>query len=114
MSLILRTVRDEKLTLRQAAWRFGTQRSKFAGTPETVADEIERWFVGGAADGFNLQTSRADQFNLFIERVVPILQRRGLFRTEYTSNTLRGNLGLPIPENRYTRARRAPEVIAAE
>jgi len=109
---ILRTVRAENLTLRQAAWRFGTQRSRFAGTAEAVADEIERWFVEGAADGFNLQTARADQFTLFIERVVPILQKRGLFRTEYTSNTLRGNLGLPIPENRYTRARRAP--VAAE
>ncbi len=111
---ILRIVRDEKLTLREAAWRFGTQRSKFSGTAETVADEIERWFVGGAADGFNLQSSRADQFDLFIERVVPILQQRGLFRTEYTSDTLRGNLGLPIPENRYTRARGEVAAVAAE
>ncbi|MNR57063.1 putative monooxygenase MoxC [compost metagenome] len=39
----------------------------------------------------------------FVDRVVPILQERGLFRTEYESDTLRGNLGIPVPENRYSK-----------
>ena len=47
-----------------------------------------------------------DDLDTFIERVVPILQAKGIFRTEYESSTLRGNLGLPIPENRYSRERR--------
>lgn len=107
---ILRTVREEKLTLRQAAYRFGVWRSDFVGSPRTIADQIERWFVGRAADGFNLRVSKPDDFALFREQVVPILQARGLFRTEYEHDTLRGHLGLPVPQNRYAR----PPAIAAE
>ena len=109
---ILRTVRAENLTLRQAAYRFGVWRSDFVGSPKTVADEIERWFVGRAADGFNLRVTRPKDFALFREQVVPILQSRGLFRTEYAHDTLRGHLGLPVPENRWTRA--ASGLAAAE
>ncbi len=101
---IIRTVRDEGLTLRQAAYRFGMWRSTFVGSPETIADEIERWFVGRAADGFNLRVTRPGDFRLFTERVVPILQARGLFRREYEHDTLRGHLGLPIPQNRHAGA----------
>jgi len=53
-----------------------------------------------------------DDLDTFIERVVPLLQEKGLFRTEYEANTLRGNLGLPIPENRHTRARRRADAAA--
>ena len=53
-----------------------------------------------------------DDLDAFIERVVPLLQEKGLFRTEYEASTLRGNLGLPIPENRYTRARREMDAAA--
>ena len=110
---IIRTAHDEKLTLREAAYRFGTWRSSFVGSPETIAAEIERWFVGRAADGFNLRVTRPGDFALFRERVVPILQARGLFRRDYEHDTLRGHLGLPVPEHRWARAAE-PELIAAE
>ena len=111
---IVRTARDENLTLRETAWRFTARRSAFVGTAETVADEIERWFLGRAADGFNLHVSKPRDFALFLERVVPILQARGLFRTDYEHDTLRGHLGLAVPENRYAALRDAPEALAAE
>jgi len=109
---IIRTARRENLTLRQAAWRFGRPRDDFVGSPKTIADAIERWFVGRAADGFIYRISRPREFALFRERVVPILRERGLFRTEYEHDTLRGHLGLPIPENRWTRNQRAPSLAA--
>ncbi|WP_242129006.1 LLM class flavin-dependent oxidoreductase [Sphingobium sp. Sx8-8] len=111
---IIRVAAEEQLTLRQAAYRFGQWRSDFVGSPETIANEIERWFVRRAADGFNLRVTRPRDFALFRERVVPILQARGLFRRDYTHDTLRGHLGLPVPENRYSLARREPQPIAAE
>jgi FMN-dependent oxidoreductase (nitrilotriacetate monooxygenase family) len=111
---IIRVARDEKLSLRQAAYRFGIWRSNFIGSPETIAAEIERWFVGRAADGFNLRVTGPKDFALFRERVVPILQQRGLFRTDYEHDTLRGHLGLPVPENRYAAVDLNPTAIAAE
>jgi FMN-dependent oxidoreductase (nitrilotriacetate monooxygenase family) len=110
---IIRTARDEGLTLREAAYRFGKWSSNFVGSPETIANEIERWFVGRAADGFNLRVTRPRDFALFREKVVPILQERGLFRSEYEQNTLRGHLGLPIPEHRWQQVA-TPELVAAE
>jgi FMN-dependent oxidoreductase (nitrilotriacetate monooxygenase family) len=109
---IIRTVRKENLTLRQAAWRFGRPRDEFVGSPVTIANSIERWFTGRAADGFIYRVSRPGEFAVFRERVVPILQARGLFRTEYEHDTLRGHLGLPIPENRWSRVRRAAALAA--
>lgn len=107
---VIRVAHEEKLTLRQAAHR--NQDSKgFVGSPETIADEIERWFVGRASDGFNLNVGTPNSFALFRERVIPILQKRGLFRTEYAHDTLRGHLGLQVPENRHAAA---PIAIAAE
>lgn len=78
------------------------------GTPKQVADFMEEWFLGEAADGFivmlpTLPAALKD----FVELVVPELQRRGLFRTEYEGRTLRDKLGLTRPENRYTAARLA-------
>jgi FMN-dependent oxidoreductase (nitrilotriacetate monooxygenase family) len=99
---IIRIAAAERLTLREAAYRFGRLKSGFVGSPETIADEIQRWFEGRASDGFNIRVSAPADFALFRERVVPILQQRGLFRREYESQTLRGHLGLPIPENRYS------------
>ena len=101
---IVRVAKDENLTLRQAAYRFGVWRDDFVGSPKTIADAIERWFVGRACDGFNFRVSRPRDFVIFREQVVPILQARGLFRTEYEHDTLRGHLGLPIPENRWAKA----------
>ncbi|TDG06416.1 LLM class flavin-dependent oxidoreductase [Paraburkholderia guartelaensis] len=68
------------------------------GTPEQIADDIEHWFKGEAADGFNLMPDALpDGLEAFVDGVVPILQRRGLFRTEYEGNTLRSHLGLERP-----------------
>jgi FMN-dependent oxidoreductase (nitrilotriacetate monooxygenase family) len=69
--------------------------ARVAGSPERVADEIERWYTGRAADGFILAPSGLPgQLDVFVDHVVPILRRRGLFRHEYAGDTLRANLGL--------------------
>jgi len=109
---IVRRAREGNLTLRQAAYRLAERGSNFVGSPQTVADEIERWFVGRAADGFNLHISRPSDFAKFREQVLPILQAKGLFKTEYEHDTLRGHLGLPVPENRWTL--QAAQLQAAE
>ncbi len=99
---------ERGLTLRETvlyAERRG--RTAFVGSPRTVADEIERWFLGRAADGFITHVTVPSAFGRFADEVLPILQERGLFRTDYESDTLRGNLGLPIPENVHTVARGA-------
>ncbi|MFF2016941.1 LLM class flavin-dependent oxidoreductase [Paenibacillus sp. NPDC058177] len=89
------------ITLRQLALEATTPRSPFMGTPEQVADTLQEWFEAGAADGFMLVPFGPFGMDDFLSEVVPILQERGLFRTEYESDTLRGNLGLNIPQNRY-------------
>jgi FMN-dependent oxidoreductase (nitrilotriacetate monooxygenase family) len=72
------------------------------GTPEHIADEIEAWIQTRAADGFVLQgPGLPGQFEDFVEQVVPLLRKRGLFRHEYTGTTLRDHLGLATPANRY-------------
>jgi alkanesulfonate monooxygenase len=71
------------------------------GSPTDIADQLEHWFEGAAADGFNIMCSYLpDSLDDFIELVIPELQRRGLFRREYEGTTLRENLGIglaPIP-----------------
>ncbi|WP_138494590.1 LLM class flavin-dependent oxidoreductase [Paenibacillus pinistramenti] len=104
---IKQDAKERGLTLRQAALQSATPRSSFIGTPEQVADRIQEWFENGAADGFMIASAVPTGLEDFVDQVVPILQERGLFRTEYESDTLRGNLGLPVPENRYTAERRA-------
>jgi N-acetyl-S-(2-succino)cysteine monooxygenase len=72
---------------------------EFTGTPEQMADLIETWVARGGVDGFTLQpTTIPDSLELFVNEVVPILQARGLHRTEYTGRTLRDHLGLARPE----------------
>lgn len=105
---IAETARREGLTLRQVAQRFATPTTPFAGTPEQVADGLQQWFEGGAADGFILQEWLPGQLQRFIESVLPILRRRGLFRDAYDTDTLRGHLGLDKPANRYTVQRLSP------
>ncbi|QHT62627.1 LLM class flavin-dependent oxidoreductase [Paenibacillus lycopersici] len=100
---IKRDAKERNLTLRQVALQAATPRGNFIGTPEKVADRIEEWFVRGAVDGFMIAEAVPNGLADFVDHVVPILQERGLFRTEYESDTLRGNLGLAIPENRYAR-----------
>ena len=101
---IKKVSREEGLTLRQMALRSTTPKSPFIGTPEQVADTMQAWFEAGAADGFMMNASVLPQgFNDFVDLVLPVLKDRGLFRTEYEHDTLRGNLGLAKPANRYTR-----------
>ncbi|MEO2206575.1 LLM class flavin-dependent oxidoreductase [Paenibacillus pabuli] len=99
---IKQQAREEGLTLRQVALRASTPRTSFIGTPDQIADQIQEWFEGEAADGFNIRTVVPNGLADFVELVVPVLQERGLFRTEYEHETLRENLGLEIPRNRYT------------
>lgn len=106
--------RTERLTLRQMAYRATTPKSAFLGTPTRIADTMQDWFEAGAADGFMISAAvLPDGLTDFIEHVVPILQARGLFRTEYEADTLRGNLGLPRLANRYTTVTPCQEVGAA-
>lgn len=80
--------------------------------PLTVANEIERWFTEGAVDGFNIRIGSPSEFARFTNEVLPILRERGLFRTEYQANTLRGHLGLNVPPNRYSETRQAAAPLA--
>ncbi|MEK8128759.1 LLM class flavin-dependent oxidoreductase [Paenibacillus filicis] len=74
------------------------------GTPEKIADTLERWFHGGAADGFMLMAPALPEgLDDFVNLVVPLLQERGLFRQSYEGSTLREHFGLPVPLSRYTR-----------
>jgi FMN-dependent oxidoreductase (nitrilotriacetate monooxygenase family) len=76
--------------------------ASIVGTPEQIADEIEDWFESRAAGGFVLQgPGLPGQFEDFVEQVVPLLRKRGLFRHEYRGTTLRDHLGLAAPANRY-------------
>jgi FMN-dependent oxidoreductase (nitrilotriacetate monooxygenase family) len=93
------------LTVRELIGLLGGGRGHrtFAGTPEQIADELQTWFEEGAADGFNIMPPYLPGgLDDFVDRVVPILQERGLFRTEYTADTLRGHYGLGDPGNRFT------------
>lgn len=97
--------RAEDLTLGELARRASVSRASFAmaGTPEQVADMMEDWFRSKAADGFSLSPNYLPGgLDDFVDQVVPILQKRGLFRTEYEGATLRENLGLPRPENSFS------------
>jgi FMN-dependent oxidoreductase (nitrilotriacetate monooxygenase family) len=101
---ILKEVREEKLTLRQVVERLATPRGAFVGSPETVADRLQQWFEDEAADGFIIFEPLPGQLDLFVDKVIPILQERGLYRTDYEGTTLREHLGLPVPDNRYSAA----------
>jgi FMN-dependent oxidoreductase (nitrilotriacetate monooxygenase family) len=99
-SLIVDLARSEDLTVRQLIGRLagGRGHRTMVGTPEQVADDLQLWFENGAADGFNfMPPSIPDQLEVFVDHVVPILQKRGLFRTEYEGTTLRDHYGLERP-----------------
>lgn len=93
---------SENLTVRDLLDRNPGAHRMVVGAPETIADDIERWFAGRAADGFNLN---ADVFPSgladFVDHVVPLLQRKGIFRRDYEGTTLREHYGLPRPVSCY-------------
>lgn len=96
----------DKLSIRQLYERVAGARGHWTvvGTPESIADQLEHWFTTGAADGFNvLAPTLPHGLKDFAQLVVPELQRRGLFRTEYTGRTLRDHLGLARPPHPATR-----------
>jgi alkanesulfonate monooxygenase len=93
----------EGLTVRQLAQKLGGYAGlAFVGTPKSVADQMEQWFVERGCDGFNILFSFVPAgLEDFVEKVVPELQRRGLFRCEYEGPTLRDNLRLKRPDNKF-------------
>lgn len=97
---ILRIVEVERPTVRQLLGRLaaGGGHCTMVGTPEQIVDQMEYWASHEGADGFNLMPpSLPGGIEDFVDQVVPLLQKRGLFRTEYESDTLRGHLGLRRP-----------------
>jgi FMN-dependent oxidoreductase (nitrilotriacetate monooxygenase family) len=93
----------ENLTVRQLAQRMGGFGGlAFVGTPAMIADQMEEWLLTNACDGFNVLFPYLPAgLDDFVDRVVPELQRRRIFRREYEGRTLRENLGLPRPQNRF-------------
>jgi FMN-dependent oxidoreductase (nitrilotriacetate monooxygenase family) len=109
--------RRENLTIRQLVLRFSVAKGhiQVIGSPKTVADLMEEWFTRGGADGFNVVPPLLPGgFEDFVRLVVPELQRRGIFRTEYEAGTFRDRLGLKRPANPHSaRPRRAAAAIAS-
>jgi alkanesulfonate monooxygenase SsuD/methylene tetrahydromethanopterin reductase-like flavin-dependent oxidoreductase (luciferase family) len=109
--------RRENLTVRQLAQRLGGYSGlAMIGTPKTIADDMEEWIETDASDGFTIMFPYLPGgLDDFVNGVIPELQRRGLFRREYEGTTLRENLGLPRPGNRFFDARPgepAPRIAA--
>lgn len=112
--VVLEMAKRDNLSIRQVYQRIAGARAHriIHGTAKRIADDLEEWFTTGAADGFNIMPPMFPQgLKEFIAEVTPELQRRGLFRTAYDGKTLRENLGLPFPVNRYaaSRAKNAAE-----
>ncbi|MBO9534250.1 MAG: NtaA/DmoA family FMN-dependent monooxygenase, partial [Solirubrobacteraceae bacterium] len=108
-TLVRDLARGEDLTVRQLIGKLGGGRGHrtFTGTPEQLADNLELWFREGGADGFNVMAPAIPgDLQVFIDQVLPILRKRGLFRDPggYEGSTLREHLGLLRPESQYARA----------
>ena len=91
----------EGLTVRACANLVAKSRSHgtFVGTVEGLVDHMQHWQASGGCDGFNIMPAWfPDELDVFVDQVIPVLQRRGLFRTEYEGTRLRNHLGLPYPE----------------
>ena len=99
----IRLARRDNLTVRQLAQRMGGYAGlAMVGTPQTIADEMQAWLEARACDGFTIMFPYLPAgLEDFCDKVVPELQRRGLFRRAYTGTTLRDHLGLPRPPNRF-------------
>jgi FMN-dependent oxidoreductase (nitrilotriacetate monooxygenase family) len=100
---MLTLAREGNLTIRQLAQKAGSYSGlAFVGTPASIADEMERWLMEEGSDGFNVMFPwLPGGLDDFVNLVVPELQRRGLFRREYTGSTLRDHLGLARPANQF-------------
>ena len=102
--LIVGMAKKDNLTIRQVARYLGTSQGHrlIHGSAKTIADSMEEWLIEGACDGFNLLFPYFPApLTDFVDLVVPELQRRGIFRTEWRGRTLREHLGVPVPKNRY-------------
>ena len=102
--LIIELAHRESLTVRKILSRLGGGRGHFTfvGTPDQAVDTIVAWFEGGAADGFNIMAAALPSgLQTFIDHVLPILRRKGLFREDYAGTTLREHYGLPVPVNQF-------------
>jgi len=100
---VLALAEREGLTVRELAGRFGGYAGlSIVGAAKTIADEMEEWLMTEGSDGFNVMFPYLPAgLDDFVDQVVPELQRRGLFRRAYEGRTLRENLGLPRPKNRF-------------
>ncbi len=100
-----KVAKERNFTLRQLALYAASHGLDFVGTPEQVANKIQTLYENKVVDGFILY-SYLQPLGLreFVDEVVPILQRRGIFRSDYEEDTLRGHLGIDFPVNRYTKA----------
>lgn len=106
--------RRGNLTVRQLLKELGggVGHRIIVGTPEKIADDIETWFKAGAADGFNLMPDVLPTgLEVFVDQVVPLLQKRGIFRHDYEGKTLREHFGLERPPSRF--ARREAAAVSA-
>ena len=96
--------KNEGMTVRQLAQMIGGSFGvlEMIGTPAMIAEQMEQWLMSDACDGFNIMFPFLPAgMDDFVDKVVPELQRRGLYRTEYEGKTLRENLGIPRPENQF-------------
>jgi alkanesulfonate monooxygenase len=110
--VVMDMARAENMTIRQLYMRVATARGHRVvhGTAADIVDALEEWYRSGAADGFNIMPQVLPQgLNEFVELVIPELQCRGLFRKQYEGKTLRENLGLPRPANRFSASSAAAE-----
>ena len=102
--VLMEAARRDGLTIRQLYQKIAGGRGHFQliGSVQHVADEMERWFTQGAADGFNIiPPIFPTGVEQIVQHLIPELQRRGLFRTAYEGRTLRQKLGLPTPPSRH-------------
>lgn len=96
---IKKVAKEQNLTLREVALMEATPKTPFLGTAEQVANLVQKWYEEEAVDGFMIIANLPSELQLFVEQVVPILQRRGIFRMEYEGDTLRDHLQLPYVNN---------------
>jgi FMN-dependent oxidoreductase (nitrilotriacetate monooxygenase family) len=112
---VIDLARSTGMTVRQLAQRLGGYSGlAFVGTPQTVADEMQDWLEQRGSDGFTVNFPYLPGgLDAVCEKLVPELQRRGIFRSEYEGSTLREHLGLPRPENRFFTGKGEPSSKAA-